>query len=243
MGINNLGAWLFKDAHVQPDNLQGGQNFVSSESIVLAAGPQKVPADITSCLPIGLLENVTIAQNKELKQLFEIGSRQSYFLPGRTFIQVNLTRVVFNGPSLLKAMNAWTPSGGVNTPAADPWPYASGGNPIDDIPDSDPDDGVDDSVTQQLITDDGTAYHWDPGYGPVFVNVASDFFNRPFGLALLINDSENDKYGGMYLEQCNIQSHNFSITGQQTVVMENAVARCTGVVPVNWDDIPADETT
>lgn len=106
MGINNLGSWLFKDKHVQPDNLAGGENFVSSESIVLAAGPQEVPADITNCFPIGLLENVTIAQNKELRQLFEIGSRQSYFLPGRTFVQVNLTRVVFNGPSLLKAINA-----------------------------------------------------------------------------------------------------------------------------------------
>ena len=215
MPIQDLGAtgWNFKEKHVQPDNLADGQNFISSESIVVAAGPNVLGAEtVDSLIPIGLLENATIAQNKQLQQLYEIGSRQSYFLPGRTYIQVTLVRVLFNGPSLLKVISSHVDASGTEL---------------------DPSDPFDDTDTGGQFT--GT--EWDAGHGPFFISIASDFFNRPFGLAVVMNDSENDKYGGFYMENCNVQSHQFSVTGQQTVVMENAVVRCTDLVPINWDEV------
>ena len=214
MPIQNLGAdgWDFKEKHVQPDNLAGGENFISSESIVVAAGPSVLGVtNTTDLIPIGLLENATVAQNKQLQQLFEIGSRQSYFIPGRTYVQVTLVRVLFNGPSLLKAVTSWVDAKGVQTPPADPFNAADG--------------------TPGQFT--GT--EWEAEHGPFFISLASDFFNRPFGLGIVMNDSENDKYGGFYLENCNVQSHQFSLTGQQTVVMENAVVRCSELVPINWE--------
>lgn len=214
MPIQDLGSegWSFKDKHVQPDNLSDGQDFISSESIVVAAGPNVLgDSSVADLIPIGLLENATVAQNKQLQQLYEIGSRQSYFIPGRTYIQVTLVRVLFNGPSLLKVLTSHVEAEGVELPPSDPFDNADTGGQF-------------------------TGDTWDDTHGPFFISIASDFFNRPFGLAVVMNDSENDKYGGFYMENCNVQSHQFSVTGQQTVVMENAVVRCSDLVPINWEE-------
>ena len=83
-----------------------GTGFVSSESVILAAGMPTLAAqgDLTELVPIGLVENANIQQNKALQQLFEVGSRRPFFIPGRHQIQASLSRVMFNGPSLLKAL-------------------------------------------------------------------------------------------------------------------------------------------
>jgi len=81
-----------------------GTGFVSAESVILAAGLPGQPADVNTLIPIGLVENANIQQNKALQQLFEIGSRRPFFIPGRHQIQASLSRVMFNGPSLLKAL-------------------------------------------------------------------------------------------------------------------------------------------
>ena len=83
-----------------------GTGFVSSESVILAAGHPSISAqgDISTLVPIGLVENANIQQNKALQQLFEVGSRRPFFIPGRHQIQAALSRVMFNGPSLMKAL-------------------------------------------------------------------------------------------------------------------------------------------
>jgi hypothetical protein len=83
-----------------------GTGFVSSESVILAAGMPTLDGqgDLNTLVPIGLVENANIQQNKALQQLFEVGSRRPFFIPGRHQIQAALSRVMFNGPSLMKAL-------------------------------------------------------------------------------------------------------------------------------------------
>lgn len=105
MALRNLNQWEFKKDHVQPDNLKGNQNFISAESIVVCSGPPRAAdANIDNLIPIGLLESANVIQNKAIQQLFEIGSRRPYLIPGRTRIQVGMSRVIFNGDSLLGAI-------------------------------------------------------------------------------------------------------------------------------------------
>lgn len=101
--------WEFKTGHVQPDQIgrdaEGGQNFISAESIVICAvKPASGATNTEDMFPIGVMQNASFQQQKNINQLYEIGSREPFFIPGRTMIQINLTRVVFNGDSLMAVL-------------------------------------------------------------------------------------------------------------------------------------------
>ena len=109
--ITDQNSWNFKTKHVQQDaQLFGGfngENFISSESIAICA--VKSPATGTSIgtadlFPIGVVQSAGVQQQKQINQIYEIGSRLSYFIPGRTMLQIQLSRVVFNGENLLAVL-------------------------------------------------------------------------------------------------------------------------------------------
>ena len=211
--------------HVQPDNFGAGdfdnENFITSESIVICSC-EATATGTTKMIPIGLLEQAVVAQNRQTQELFEIGSRESFFIPGRSYVQMTLARVMFNGPSLLKVVSARgnpnsLPSSTVlHGNPANPWPAA--GN---------------EDTNESMLDEAETG--WDADYGNFVINLASDFFNRPIGLGVLIRDSENDAYGGFVLQNCYVQSHQFSVAGQQTVIMENAQIRASRLFPIQYD--------
>lgn len=219
---NKLTDWTFKTTHVQPNDVldaEGGlKSFVSAESVVLAAGPAAYPAAGLGVLTsIGLCDSVSVQQNKNLIQLFELGSKLPYIFPGHTFIQLSLNRVVFNGDSLL----------GVLSNSLEPF-----------------DESVSDSTDlpgfpAEADTTTGT----DQVTGNFYLNLASSFFNKSFGLGIFIQDSdialnsgingEGQWVSGFYAENCMVQSHQMAVQGQQYIVMENAVIRCTNLRPID----------
>lgn len=202
----NYQSWDFRNGYVDPDNFKtgptdegifGGEDFVSSESILVAVGPP-ILSDTANVFAVGVIQNFNLAQNKNIQQLFEIGSRDTILVPGRTFIQSTIARILFNGPSLMKAL------------------YRG----IQDVPNSEVDYG-------QL-----------PGdlYGNLWLNLAATFFNKGVGIALFMHDSENDVYGGCYLENSKLQAHNLTLSAGQTVVAENASLRISKVKPIQLSE-------
>lgn len=203
LGIND---WKFKEQHVQKSELQDTTtgkfgNFISSESIVLAAGPAgSAQYNIAKLIPIGVCDTIQIGQNKTIQQLWEIGSREPYFIPGRNFITGTIGRVLFNGDSLMGAV------------------YRT-----DQTVEEDP------SVIEPAGTLTGTV----DNPGAFYMNLASDLFNRPFGMALFMKDSENEWIAAFYLENCYIQAHSLTLQSQQIVVGENIQFRCSKIVPIS----------
>lgn len=197
--------WEFKEAHVEPDVLNDNENFVSSESIIICAGPSFVDenTDLAGQLyPIGILESAAVVQNKQIQQLFEIGSRKPYMIPGRTRVQIGLSRVIFNGDSLLAAMY-----------------YGKFGG----------------TLPERKASEDSPGHASDypaTGEGHFYLNLASSFFNKPFGLALIIHDSEDDQTAMILLQNCMVQSHQMNIGANQTIVMENVNIIADSVQPI-----------
>lgn len=181
-----------------------GENFISSESILIAVGPPKF-SGLERIYSVGVIQNFNMAQNKNVQQLFEVGSRDTILMPGRTFIQATIARIMFNGPSLMKALYAdyWTPLPGGQ-------PNSQNLNPVVDY--------------SQL-----------PGApnGHLWLNLAATFFNKPMGIALLLHDAEDEPFGGTYLENCLVQAHNLTLSSGQTVVAENVAIRVGKVVPID----------
>ena len=208
---------------VQPYDVFGkGTGFVSAESVIVAAGlPAWDDNTLTDMIPIGLVENANIQQNKALQQLFEIGSRRPFFVPGRHQIQAAMSRVIFNGPSLMKALYYLV---GEDTEGASN--ASLGGINIDDLPGF----GNFTDTTADLSADSD----------PLWINLASEMFNHPFGLAFLLKNMEGGNYGGVFLEECFVQAHQFSVASQQTVLLENVSLRAARVVGISAAEMPGE---
>jgi len=202
--VNLLDGWNFLDGNVQ--EIEDGSDFLSAESTVICAGPPKLDESaVQDVRPVGLVQNAQITQNKQIQQLFEIGSREPFFIPGRTLIQMGMSRVLFDGASLMRALYEVTV----------------------------------DAATDNFDTNDivPPAQPYDStSSGAFYMNLASEFFNRPLGLAFIFHDGQDQKYGGFYLEKCYIQTHGMSMAGQQTVLLENVGLRASKLIPLNYNE-------
>jgi hypothetical protein len=96
--------WSWASEHVQNEITNG--EYVSSESTLVLAGPSRLSmlsgslessSSSNSLIPLGLIQNVGITQQRQLNRLFEIGSKRAYFVPGRLFSNFTIGRILFYG--------------------------------------------------------------------------------------------------------------------------------------------------
>ena len=246
----SLANWKFFDQHVQSE-LQGGQ-FVSAATILVAAGPPRLddvartqgntlnvppPSGTDSAgeiaFPIGIVENFGLSQNRQLQRMFEIGSKRSYFVPGRTIGSLSLGRVLFFGPSLLRVLYAYYPIDKITARLPNNVAHKLGN-----------------LRTQEQGLGGRTPIVLDePGFGRGFLsdgtplpasdnadfwmNLASDLFDHPTGLMIYLRDAQNDSYGAFYLEDVNLQAHQFNVNASSVLVAEGVSAQYDKLVPIN----------
>ncbi len=224
---NNISDWYtnMTEGSVQPDARTTGADFLSSETVVLCSGPRKFKdtGTLTSVLtPIGLVQNVQFSQQKQIQQIYEVGSRTPVFIPGRTVVSAAISRILFDGPSLMQAMYLMGATTSTGVELVDPWNGTS--TSIHDAPSLPMDPGSKDINGLGGKT---------ARPGQFFINLASSFFNKPMGLGFILYDGEKQAYGGFYLEDVYIQTHNLSIASQQTILVENVSIRTSGLVPLD----------
>src|ERR1035437_32482 len=80
-------------------------DIVEAGTILIAAGPADLDVAMAkgggiNIVPIGLVESAQINMSKPLSRIFEIGSKLSYIIPGRTVGGISINRVFLDGPSL-----------------------------------------------------------------------------------------------------------------------------------------------
>jgi len=108
--------WDMYGKHVQPSGTAGNPSedkFISSRSTLILI-PRKgskdsytIPlkiADATEFFPVGVVSDLNLTQDKQIQQVFEIGSNRSYFVPGYTMKSISMNRVLFSGANLLKLL-------------------------------------------------------------------------------------------------------------------------------------------
>lgn len=217
-GTTSYNNWQFNNYHVQQE-LTGGQ-FINAESTLIAAGPPSLThatgAEVTgststanTIYPIGLLETFGIQQSRQLQRIFEIGSARSYFIPGRTIGSVNLGRTFYHGPNLLKVL------------------YAAyyGSTPVSG------------AITGfEGVSSIRYASKRSPGSGDFLIDLASDLFAQPIGLATYFKDAYSSTYGAFYLEQTYIQGHQLTVSSGSVLVMEGASLQYDVLAPIGLND-------
>ena len=231
--------WDFYNYHIQED-LIGGQ-FVSAESTLIAAGPPSLTQTNTGgtvggsaaeggttsgVYPIGLLESMGLQQSKQLQRIFEIGSTRSYFIPGRVIGSISIGRTFYFGPSLLRVLYAYYRHNRnhieFGTAAAGARKTVNG----QDVPD--PAAALLDNVDMNSLHE----LKRSPGEDYFFVELASDLFNQPTGMAIYFKDQNSVSVGAMYLEFCYIQGHQLNVSSGSVLVMEGASLQYDRIVPI-----------
>lgn len=197
-------------------NVEG--RFASGAFTMIAAGPPRLSSLGASgdgalgnwAIPIGIVQNFSLSQNKAFARFWELGSERSYFIAGRTVAQAGFGRVLYHGPSLLRMMYAFykdTVAGSATiTPLLNEGLMAGVSNQHDvKIP---------------------------PGYENIYLNLASDLFSQPCGLLMYMKDSNESGIGAIYLEETYIPSHSIATDAQGVVIQEQVALQPERVFPV-----------
>ena len=161
-----------------------------------------------------MVQNFSLSHNRQFSRVFELGSERSYFVSGRTVGQIQLGRVMYHGPSILRALYAGfqAQSGaGVTVPAFN-------------------------SLQKMAGAYEGSINKHDvkirPGFNNLYLNLASDMFSQPIGLLIKTLDSNENTIGAVYAEGCYIPNHSFSTDSQGLLVQEQVSIQFERIVPV-----------
>jgi len=233
--IDHSGGWNWEDAHVSqayiaPQGIDFKESvaindIVESGTVLIAAGPADLDkaaantnpdgsVDGMRIVPIGLVETAQISLNKPLSRIFEIGSKLSYIIPGRTVGGISLSRVFFDGPSLLKIIYA----GEIKSD------YASIKNKYAKF------------MSNPYLDPTGTELYQEfsnIGSGNLAMNLASSFFEQPIGLAFYFKDQQDDTVGQTYFEGCRISTYNLGISANMNVLTESINMEFVRCRPIN----------
>lgn len=210
---STISNWRFRQFHLALD--RGGQNqgtFMTPEATLIAAGPARLdnlgdgsPQGLEGLvIPIAVTDNVAINQNKMLQQIFEIGSRRSYFVSGHTTGTVSISRPMFNGPSLLRLLTSAT---------------------------QDHED-LDNLAGLSTIGGDLAGTPLNQGQSEFYINLQAEIFDRPLGLLFYMIDQRNVPFGACYVEDANIQAHAWNIASQAMTIVENVSMMFDRIAPV-----------
>lgn len=240
---SSLQNWKFQDQHVA-QNLAGGDFIGSHSCIICATGPRLADIadsggafvggpegtedlDSNFAIPIGVIDSASIQQSRQMAQIFEIGSKRSYLMASRTVGMMNIARVMYKGPNLLRMLYAFYPETKID--------YSS---------------GEDSNILSELQKDANTALGPEPikldgtfkeslpnikdlpGYNNVFLNLNSDLFSQPYGIVLYMKDNHEQDVAAIYLEECYIENHAFSISANALILAENVTMRFERAVPI-----------
>lgn len=226
--IDHSGGWSWEDAHVSqayisPQGIDTKESIaindiVESGTVLIAAGP----SDLTKAsedgegyriVPIGLVETAQISMNKPLSRIFEIGSKLSYIIPGRSVGGISLSRVFFDGPSLLKALYFGEVKSDFATTSGKFVKFLS--NPYN------------------LDGDEAYQKFANIGSGNLAMNLASSFFEQPIGLAFFFKDQQSDTVGQTYFEGCRVSTYNLGISANMNVLTESVNMEFVRCRPIN----------
>ena len=208
------------ERHVQQGMVDG--QYASGAYTMIAAGPPRLAnianlgaagdlATAAIAQPIGLVQNFNLSHNRQFSRIFELGSERSYFVSGRTNGSIQLSRVYYHGPSLLRMLYAAKVD--LDTPVVVP-PFTAL------------------SAVAQAMEPNPHNVKIRPGFNNLYLNLASDLFAQPIGLLIKTVDSNEDTIGAVYAECCYVPSHTFSTDANGLLVQESAQIQFERVVPV-----------
>lgn len=207
---SNIDRWAFRPWHVGLDMGGKNTNAITPENVFLAAGPARlsdVNGDFSSrVMPLGVIEQVSVGQQKSAQPVREIGSRRSYIIGSYATGQLSLSKVMFAQRSLLSLL---TVANGDDENLDNPiGPVA--GSPFAGQ------DSVRNLYAERILS----------------INMQAEVLDRPIGMLFYILDQRNQPYGAFYVEDLILTSHNFALAAQGIAISEQVSGMFDRALPV-----------
>ena len=217
--------WKPYSQKIDNSSALGEGRFASGAFTLVAAGPPRLTAvggaaaaganisgdgGLNWALPIGVVQNFNLAHNRQFARFWELGSERSYFISGRTMAQAGFSRVLYNGPSLLRMMYAFYQD------LIPPTTVRSF--------------GVDATIPLTIANQHNVKIP--AGFENIYLNLASDLFSQPCGLLVYMKDSNETTLGAVYLEETYVPSHSIATDAQGVVMQEQVSLQPERAVPI-----------
>ena len=199
--------WNFNKRIVQ--NMRS-KRFASAKSFLVIAGPPLFAdaTDLNLLTPLGLVQQFGMQHQNALMRLFEIGSREPYFVRGRETNRATLTRVMYDGNSLLKAI------------------YLNSGRAFpDDVPKHAQPGASADATTwwnlQSVLFEEPTGLY-----------LRLESFEAAETAASQGSLASGNAIGAVYLEEVHIDSHQVTVDANNVLVAENVGIQWARQTPI-----------
>ncbi len=200
------------------NNLSGNINsaagsHISSTLLTLSFGPPKLSVSSNRSgdfVTVGLVQNLSVVQQRQIIRVTDMGNDQQWIVPSKTKCSLQLQRVLYDGPSLLKYVAYGMIKNGSNkTSILNDRVYGPSFN----------------AAALQQMGFESEADPDSPGAGDFWMNLSSDIFKEKLGIVIemkqMMPNGELKEYGGTFLEECIVTSHSIQLASEQRLVAES----------------------
>lgn len=215
--------WNWRESFVQLDeNMATPGLFIASESTLIAFGPAKATAAF-DVVKVGLTPNISISQQIPQQRLPEIGSVRVHILNGVPVGGGSMSRLVYNGPSLMRYAygNLYDDEG--NPTALALQGMATGVGPAQDFTTN---------LFKRIMLKPDKIMQANKTT-PLWLSAWDTRLKMPFGICMYFQDVAGNAVGGVYAEGAKINSHNMSQSAGQLIMVEGISFAFDRLVPVN----------
>jgi hypothetical protein len=184
-------------------------------------------------ITVGLVQDLSMFQQRQIARFMEVGNKEQWLVPSKVRSALQIRRILYDGPTLLKYAG-YALMGGSD----EPWKMR-GTNSIG--ADHDLGQGDSNRKYQELMNrigypDDLYPLEEAPGAGDFWLNLSSELFANPIGILLSLKQKMPDgsvlPYGGVYLENCLISSHNFQVVAESRILSEAIYVEYVSTIPI-----------
>jgi hypothetical protein len=224
LGANGDGVsdWNWRESFVQLDeNMATPGLFIAAESTLIAFGPAKATAAF-DVVKVGLTPNISISQQIPQQRLPEIGSVRVHILNGVPIGGGSMSRLVYNGPSLMRYAygNLYDDEG--NPTALALQGMATGSGAAQDF-----------TVNswKRLMSKPDKVMQGNKNT-PLWLSAWDTRLKMPFGICMYFQDVAGNAVGGVYAEGTKINSHNMSQSAGQIIMVEGISFAFDRLIPV-----------
>lgn len=208
--VANQGSWD-SSTNVSIERLMDDAAYASAhpDDTLVVAGPPRLGQVTTGSETVigaldavGMVQNISINQQKPFQPLMALGSSRSFFVGGKAQGSAQIQRLFMNTDNLLKRLyqNA-IDSGVVPTNAS----------------------------SEKQIQDNPAGHSLNENY---LVNLDSEFFLIPFGLGVLFKNKVRGGIGGLYMELCVMPAFSIAVQAGQNAIFESVSLFFDRVVPM-----------
>jgi len=207
--------WRFQQSYIERMMDHSALTSAHPDDTLVLAGPARAGFNSTATsaggvqndilaqmLPLGMLQSFNAMFQKPTQPMQAIGSGRLFFVSGKSQGQAQIARLFCNGRNLLRALYTNAVQAELDVSKFDDPACAT---------------------SFDAPGDEGAKY---------VINLDSELFLIPFGLACFFRDKMHDHLGAFYLELCMINSYNIAYNAGQSLILENVSILFDRALPI-----------